>query len=274
MMTLKTDRRLAIAFLAVCFSSSLFAQQPLRIFIRSSEKTHGAADNGSHDYPAFLASWTKLLSERGAVVTGGERFPSAEELAKTDVLINYSSDGANHTPEERDRLETYLKGGGGIVVIHDGMCGKDPQWYASLVGAAKQHGERNSRHAVMKYHIEDPASPIVKGISDFDFDDELFFLLRAEGLAPKADGKPTMWTYGLKVSPDIHVIATTADPEGSIVPQLWTYEHTLPGGKPYRAFVTLEGHSAASFNFPQFQTNLLRGIAWAGHRPVDSLLKK
>jgi type 1 glutamine amidotransferase len=266
------ETRLALLSLAACFGNSLFAQQPLRIFIRSSEKTHGAADNGSHDYPAFLASWTKLLGERGAVVSGGERFPAADELAKTDVLINYSSDGANHTPEEGDRLEHYLKGGGGIVVIHDGMCGRDPQWYASLIGAAKQHGERNSRHAVMKYHIEDPASPIVKGISDFDFDDELFFLLRADGLAPGADGKPTMWTYGLKVSPDIHVLATTPDPEGNIVPQLWTYEHTLPGGKPYRAFVTLEGHSAASFNFPQFQTILLRGIAWAGRHPVDELL--
>jgi type 1 glutamine amidotransferase len=263
----------AFVFLAVCFSSPLFAQQtPLRIFIRSSAKTHGAADNGSHDYPAFRDSWTKLLGDRGAIVSGAERFPSPDELAKTDVLINYSSDGANHTPEERILLENYVKGGGGVVVIHDGMCGKDPQWYASLVGGAKQHGERNSSHAVMKFHIEDPASPIVKGIPDFDFDDEMFFLLRAEGLAPGADGKPTMWTYGLKVSPDIHVLATTPDPKGNIVPQLWTYEHTVPGGKPYRAFVTLEGHSAASFDVPQYQTILLRGIAWAGKHPVDELL--
>jgi type 1 glutamine amidotransferase len=272
-MKLKIDPRPALVLCTVIFSSSLVAQQqPLRIFIRSSDKTHGAADNGSHDYPAFRNSWTKLLGERGAIVSGGERFPSADELAKTDVLINYSSDGANHTPEERALLERYVKGGGGVVVIHDGMCGKDPLWYASVIGGAKQHGERNSSHSVMKFHIDDAASPIVKGISDFDFDDELFFLLRAEGLAPGADGKPTMWTYGLKVSPDIHVLATTKDPQGNIVPQLWTYEHTAPGGKPYRAFVTLEGHSAASFNVPQYQTILLRGIAWAGKHPVDELL--
>jgi hypothetical protein len=191
------------------FAAALSAKtNPLRIFIRSSEKTHGAADNGSHDYPAFLAAWAKLLTERGAVVDGGKRFPTAEELAKTDVLINYSSDGANHTPEERALLDAYVKRGGGIVVIHDGMCGRDALWYASVIGGAKQHGERNSRHEVMKFHIEDPANPIVRGISDFDFDDEMFFLLRAEGLAPGADGKPQMWTYGMKVSPDIHVLAT------------------------------------------------------------------
>jgi type 1 glutamine amidotransferase len=245
--------------------------QPLRIFIRSSEKTHGAADNGSHDYPAFRASWTKLLTERGAVVNGGERFPTAEELARTDVLINYSSDGANHSPEERALVESFVKNGGGIVAIHDGMCGKDPKWYASLVGGAKQHGERNSRHAVMKFHIEDPSDPIVNGVSDFDFDDELFFLLRAEGLPPGPDGKDSMWTYGQKVSPAIHVLATTPDPQGNIVPQLWTYEHAMAGGKPARAFVSLEGHSAASFDVSQYQTILLRGIAWAGKRPVSEL---
>ncbi len=272
---MRPNRYLLLALSVVACAGPLLAQQqPLRVFIRSSEKTHGAADNGSHDYPAFLESWTKLLTERGAVVNGGKRFPSADELAKTDVLINYSSDGANHTPEERSLLERYVKGGGGVVVIHDGMCGADPLWYASIVGGAKQHGERNSRHAVMKFHIEDPSNPIVKGISDFDFDDELFFLLRAEGLAPGPDGKPTMWTKGLKVSPDIHVLATTPDPQDNIVPQLWTYEHTLAGGKPYRAFVTLEGHSAPSFDFPQYRTILLRGIAWAGKHPVDELLTK
>jgi type 1 glutamine amidotransferase len=213
------------------------------------------------------------LTQRGAAVDGGERFPTAEELAKTDVLINYSSDGANHTPEEQALLEQYVKRGGGIVVIHDGMCGKDPHWYASLVGAAKQHGERNSRHIVMKLHVEDPVSPIMKGISDFDFDDEMFFLLRAKGLPPGPDGKDTIWTYGLKVSPDIHVLATTPDPQGNIVPQLWTYEHSVPGGKSARAFVSLEGHSTASFEQPQFQTILLRGIAWAGKRPVDLLTR-
>ena len=133
--------------------------------------------------------------------------------------------------EEQALLDAYVKRGGGIVVIHDGMCGNDSLWYASVIGGAKQHGERNSRHEVMKFHIEDPGNPIVKGISDFDFDDEMFFLLRAEGLAPGADGKPQMWTYGLKVSPDIHVLATTPDPQGAIVPQLWTYERRqLRGG--------------------------------------------
>jgi len=259
----------ALAFLAC---APLLAQQPLRIFIRSSEKTHGAGP--IHDYPAFLKDWKALLTEKGAIVDGDKRFPSDEELAKTDVLLVYSSDGGNIAPDERTRLNTYLKRGGGMVIIHDAMCGADPLWQASVIGAAKQHGERNSHAGKFTLTFTDRNHPIIGGMPDLEMNDEMFFLLRAEGLEPDADGKPVMWTYGMKVSPDIHVLATTPDPSGNIVPQMWTYEHTLPGDKPYRVFVSLEGHALANFSAPEFQRILLRGIAWTANRPVDTLLKK
>jgi hypothetical protein len=31
-----------------------------------------------------------------------------------------------------------------MVIIHGAMCGADPLWQASVIGVAKQHGERNS----------------------------------------------------------------------------------------------------------------------------------
>jgi type 1 glutamine amidotransferase len=229
----------------------LIAQaQPLRIFIRSSAKTHGAPDNGNHDYPAFLGGWTKLLTSRGAAVDGAPRFPTEDELLRTDVLIDYASDGANVNPAERAVLDLYLKRGGGLVVIHDGMCGGDAPWFATVAGGAKQHGERNSSAGKLKLHFED-ADPILAGISDFEMDDEMFFLLR--------------------MAPEAHVLATAPDPTGKIVPQLWTYEKTLPGGRPYRAFVTLQGHRYSSFEQADYQTILLRGIAWASRRPLNTL---
>ncbi len=88
----------------------------MQIFIRSSNKTHGLA-NGLHDYPEFLARWTKLLADHGAAAIGAERSPTTAELAKTDVLIDYSSDGANFTAGEKVLLNDYLKRGGGIVII-------------------------------------------------------------------------------------------------------------------------------------------------------------
>jgi len=56
------------------------------------------------------------------------------------------------------------------------------------------------------------------------------------------------------------------------VPQIWTYEHTVPGGQPARAFVFMQGHTYASFSNPQVRDMLLRGIAWAAKHPVDELV--
>ena len=50
----------------------------IHIFIRAGLKSHG---EGLHDYPQFLADWSKLLTERGAVVDGGLHSPDAAELA-------------------------------------------------------------------------------------------------------------------------------------------------------------------------------------------------
>ena len=59
---------------------------------------------------------------------------------------------------------------------------------------------------------------------------------------------------------------------GEIVPQIWTYEHTLAGGTaPARAFVWMQGHDYVNFVDPALQPMLLRGIAWAAKKPVDEL---
>ena len=52
---------------------------------------------------------------------------------------------------------------------------------------------------------------------------------------------------------------------------MWTYERTIFGGQPFRAFVWMQGHTYTNFKNPQIEGMLLRGIAWAGHYPVESL---
>jgi type 1 glutamine amidotransferase len=242
-----------LLFAAACVLP-LFAQSapPLRIFIRSSAKTHPP---GQHDYPQFLIDWKKLLADKGAKVAGEPRFPTADELAQTDVLVIYASDAGFVSPAERAVLEPYLKRGGGVVVMHEGMCADDPAYFASIVGGAKKHGERNWSRGMIKLHFVDTAHPITKGLKDFEFDDEAFFMLTTD--------------------PAMHVLASTPLPTApeQVVPQLWTMEKTLPGGQPYRAFVSMQGHYHVSFSNPAYQTLLLRGIAWAGKRPPELLLR-
>jgi type 1 glutamine amidotransferase len=232
----------------------------MHIYIRSGLKTHGP---GQHDYPQFLADWSKILTERGAIVDGSLHAPTAEELKDTDVMVMYKGDAGYMTPEEKATLEAYLKRGGGIVNFHDTLCGPDPAYYSTIVGGAKKHGETNfTLEADVPYTIVDKSNPIMQGLSDFTIKDEAFFLMT--------------WAK----QPEIHVLATAkmaATPsakghEGEVVPQIWTYENTLAGGQPYRAFVWMQGHNYSNFSDPQIQPMLLRGIAWAAKKPVDALM--
>jgi type 1 glutamine amidotransferase len=232
----------------------------MHIYIWAGLKSHG---EGQHDYPQFLADWSKLLTQRGAVVDGALHAPSAADLEGTQVVVIYKGDAAYLSPAEKDALEAYVKRGGGLVSFHDSLCGPDPDYFATLVGGAKKHGQTNfTLDAPVAYTIVDPANPIMKGMTDMTISDEAFFLMT--------------WAK----EPAIHVLATAkiaptpsaGDHKGEVVPQIWTYEHTLPGGQPARAFVYMQGHTYANFANPQIQSMLLRGIAWAAKKPVDELV--
>jgi type 1 glutamine amidotransferase len=239
-------------------TATVVAQQPatpnpnaLRVYIRASLYTH-------HDYPQFLADWSKVLTERGAVVDGAYHFPTPGELDDVDVMILYAGDAGYMTNQERATLDAFVKRGGGIVSFHDSLCGPDPAHMASIVGGGKKHGEQNSARGDLQYTIVDRAHPIMQGMSDFALADEAFMKMT--------------W-----VPSGIHVLATAPVPrgehQGEVVPQIWTYEHTVTAGQPARAFVWMQGHVVANFADPRIQPMLMRGIAWAAKKPIDSLLK-
>jgi type 1 glutamine amidotransferase len=233
---------------------------PLRVYIRGGLKSHGP---GQHDYPQYLADWSKVLTERGAIVDGSLHFPNAAEIAATDVMVMYKGDAGGMSPEEKATLEAYLKRGGGLVSFHDTLCGPDPDYYSSIVGGAKKHGQVNyTLEADVPYTIVDKANPIMQGMSNFTIKDEAFFLMTWA----RAPGIKVLATATMAPTP------SAKGHEMEVVPQIWTYERSLDGGQPYRAFVWMQGHNYANFIDPQVQPMLLRGIAWAGKRPVDALM--
>src|SRR5215218_3437532 len=89
-----------VSLFATLFAAALSAADaPVRVFIRSGPKTHGP---GAHDHPRFLADWVPLLNARGAKATGGNTFPTAQQLAETDVLILHAERAGNITnPDDR-----------------------------------------------------------------------------------------------------------------------------------------------------------------------------
>jgi type 1 glutamine amidotransferase len=232
----------------------------MHIYIQAGLKSHLP---GQHDYPQFLADWSKILTQHGAVVDGSLHAPTAADLEHTDVLVIYKGDAGFMTASQQAALDAYVKRGGGLVSLHDSLCGPDPAYFATLVGGAKKHGEVNyTLDADVPYTIVDKADPIMKGMTDLTIVDEAFFNMT--------------WSK----SPAIHPLATAViagtpsagTHKGEVVPEIWTYEHTPNGGQPARAFVWMQGHIYANYANPQIQAMLLRGIAWAGHKPVDELI--
>lgn len=232
----------------------------MHIYIWAGLKTHLP---GQHDYPQFLADWSKILTERGAVVDGALHPPSSADLQHTDVVLIYKGDAGYPIAADKGPIEEFVKRGGGLVNFHDSLCGPEPAYLATLLGGAKKHGEVNyTLDAPIHYTIMDRSNPVMKDMSDITIEDEAFFNMT--------------WAS----SPAIHVLATTSIPathsagehKGEVGPQIWTYEHVLPGGQPARAFVWMQGHIYANFSNYQIQRTLLRGIAWAARKPVDELV--
>ncbi len=242
---------LALAALLLAFSPVTQAA-PLRIFIRAGVKTHGP---NQHDHPRFLAEWTKLLTERGAKVDGAQDWPTAQQFDASDLVIVYAQDPWDVNPEQRANIEKFTKRGGGIVVIHDGLCGhNDPQWVKSVIGGAWTYGKAKWFEGEISLYYVTNDHPITAGASNFDLDDEFYYDLDMD---PAAKVLASTWTpdqRALKNGRAYPSVYTTA-------PQIWTYEKDN-----YRAFVSIPGHNWKTFELPQYRAVLLRGIAWAGKR--------
>lgn len=276
----------------------------MRIYIWAGLKSHFS---GQHDYPQFLADWSKLLTEHGAVVDGALHPPTADDLAHTDVLLLYKGDAGYMGETEKNLLVAYVRRGGGIVSLHDSLCGPDPAFFATLLGGAKKHGEVNyTLAAPIPYTLTDPASPILQGMSNLTLYDEAFYNITwaqppdnpspvvpspvspspanpSPASKPSSNPLPSVPAVAAEVAPNqpatLHILATTVIPatpsagahKGEVVPQIWTWEHTLPSGQPARAFVWMQGHEYANFQNYQIQQMLLRAIAWTAHQPISEL---
>jgi putative membrane-bound dehydrogenase-like protein len=236
------------------------AAEPLRIFIRSGPKTHGP---GCHDYPAFLKDWTVLLNARGAKATGGNEFPTKEQLAETDVVILHAEEAGNIKGDDRANFEAYLKRGGGVVAIHGGTVSRDPDWYKTIIGGSWNFDHTKFLEDHLSLYFTDKENPITEGASNFDIEDEIY--------------------YDMDLMPDVKVLAAAYTPKPKkgaakpgapvsvydIQPQIWTYE---TGSR--RAFACIPGHVYENFSHISLQTILLRGIAWAGKmEDADAFLK-
>lgn len=252
-----------LSSLLLVFTLSASAD-PLRVYVRG-----GTANRGEevHAHTRFAREWPTLLAERGIKAEGGVELPTDEQLNNTDVVLMYAQEGGTWPPGRWMALESYLKRGGGLVVLHTAAVSLQEDHWKSIVGGCWRAGKTKWKEGPMDfYYVENQklggGHPITKDASNFHLDDEIY--------------------YDMDLSPDIRVLATSYTPnvregrrpaEGNkahiydIQPQMWTYERTIEGGaQSYRAVVNLLGHQYKTFSLPHFRASVMRSLSWAAKR--------
>ena len=196
-----------------------------------------------------------MLNQRGAKCDGTIGFPTASQLENTDVLVMYSAEGGTIKMEDRANLDKFLKRGGGIVALHDSVCGNDPQWFKTVIGGAWEHGHSKWFEGDISFYYLDQLHPITDGCSNFDFDDEVYWDLH---LMPEAKILAASWSPDKRNTKSGRPFPHIYD----VIPQMWTYEKDN-----YRSFVCIPGHHYKSFNLPHFRSVLSAETISHSRRP-------
>ena len=234
------------------------AAEPLRVIVCG-----GLADGATG-----VSRWTNILSGRDATVERAFTFPTAEQLAAADVLFLLGTNAPAVTGEGRDSFETFLARGGGVVAVGDAIQSPDAAWWKSILGGAAEMDSALSFDGPVSIYFTDHSHAISDGVSNWDFDDRI--------------------RWGITLLPEAKILASSYAPDKrntkagralpsiyDIAPQLWTLERKLPSAEAaYRAFVSIPGRGTNALDFLPLRAVLLRGIAWAGRRDIDSLCDK
>jgi type 1 glutamine amidotransferase len=157
------------------------------------------------------------------------------------VWLNASGDTLS--PAQQERLETYLRGGGGFAGVHF-ATGGEPSWplFERIVGARfRWHPEKMAQSATVR--VEDATHPSTSHLpATWEWVDE--------------------W-HAFDAAPDAHLLlsvdTTTYDAEGTAMPAPHpvSWCSTLGEG---RTWFTSLGHHPGSYDDPLFRAHLWGGI--------------
>lgn len=220
----------------------------LRIALVSGPKDHGPDE---HDYPLFQKRWSYLLSLDNRVdISVYNDWPEDSVFSgpQRAELMVFNSANPGWDSSKAKLLDEYLASGGGLAFVHFALNGrKSPEALAQRIGLACDVPKVRYRHGPLNLKWQQPEHPILKGLPELNLEDESYWNLTGDRA-------------------QLQVLATQ-DEDGQTHPQIWTIEH----GRG-RVFSTIVGHYSWSFDDPLYRALLLRGMAWAAQRDVDTLL--
>ncbi|WP_373080854.1 ThuA domain-containing protein [Zhongshania sp.] len=195
---------------------------------------------------ADTEGWGYFQTENGAV-------HNKEQLAKFDVVIWANASGEVLTKGQETSLRSYIENGGGFIGIHaagDGFY-KSWDWYNTTVIKAKWTGHTMSPHMQEgEIHTINTEHPVSAGLPKVWRHYEEFYAFEK---SPRHNGSNVL----------VVVDEASYEPGKYTMPE----EHSMVWAhnvKEGRVVYTAMGHSAESFETPEFKTLLKQAIKWVG----------
>jgi uncharacterized protein len=160
-----------------------------------------------------------------------ERGEAAGDLERFAAVVLYFHQ-SRISPAALERLESYVRGGGGLLAIHSASASfkHEPRYAALLGGRFVGHGP------VERFTLHPAESDIFAGVGDFSVVDELYLHEHPSGIR-------------------VHYTARTG---GQDVPVVWTQDFGAG-----RVCCLGPGHRAATVRLPAFQALVRRGLLYA-----------
>jgi type 1 glutamine amidotransferase len=260
----------------VVFTAATREEPPIRTLVIT-----GAAPYGYHPWEQNIELIKPRLEAFGITKPEYHIARGLEDWRKWDgnysdydavVIIYYWS----QAPEvELEKLDRYVRSGGGLVVAHSALAGfwnqeifdgwtgiayreRDADYGRSLSfdksgkritrQAGKGEGSAHAPIDTFRIHTRLPDHPIMKGLPEqwMQAKDELYYNLRGPNT-------------------NLNVLAVAEAPDGTYAPQAWVRDH----GKG-RIFCLAPGHHQPGASSVGFITLLARGIEWSATGKVTS----
>jgi len=159
-----------------------------------------------------------------------------DTLSTYKLVISYTEFSDIPLPQEQvAALISYVAGGGGLLVIHNGISLQRNAELGSMLGA---HFTHHPEYTALSVAIKEPSHPIMQGIEDFVIDEE---------------------PYYFEALPYFHSTILAEYPHDGMKRQAaWCHEFGLG-----RVVYLMPGHHLPSFAVSPFRRMILRGGLWA-----------
>ena len=217
---------------------------------------------GRHPYEESTPVLTRFLIQAGHTITVTEDasvLSDADRMSGYDVLVFNTLRAGEMTlsDDEQAGMKSFIRSGKGFICIHISGCVPETwQEYQEITGGGWVMGTSfHPPYGKFTVNVTQPEHAGVKGISDFETNDELYMGIDyQEGNNTFMYGTSEDGTYAWGGQDAVHMPAGT-------YPLGWTR-----GYGSGKVFVTLLGHNGLSFETPEFQQMVLNGISWAVSR--------